>query len=174
MQTWDVGRFLAGTLPREIGSLRLTEATCISDDHVSAWQMQFIPTDTPRGSEPPWKFRAYVIWEQDEGQLVLTFSSYACIQIPTSARWWLEYNVRLHNKDADIGLVVVENQNDTLSLRASRSVALSNDRVELLAASKPQPSIVQPFFESYTDCIVRLLQAWKEGLLFGERYRTLH
>ena len=174
MQTWDVGRFLAGSLPREIGSLRLTDATSLSNGEVRAWQMQFIPNDTPRGVEPPWKFRMYVIWEQSEEHLVLTFSSYAGIRLPKSARWWLEYNVRRYNNDADIDLVIVENQDDTLSLRVNRSVALSKDRVELLAANEPQPAIVQPFFESYAECIEFLLKAWKEGVHFGERYRALH
>lgn len=174
MQTWDVGRFLAGSLPREVGSLRLAEACCISDDAVRAWMMQFVPRDVPSGATPPWKFRLYVMWEPCNEDLVLTLCSYACIALPKSARRWLEYTVWRHNQDAAVQHVVTENSDGTLSLRVSRSAELSAARVQLLAANNPPSAIVQPFFESYTENTELLLQAWKDGLRVGSAYRQLH
>lgn len=174
MQTWDVGRFLAGSLPREIGSLRLSEARCISDEAIRAWMMQFIPREVSSGTTPPWKFRLYVIWEPSSKGLVLTLCSYACIALPASARRWLEYSVRRHNENALIELFVSENSDGTLSLRVSRCAELSAARVQLLAANNPPSSIVQPFFESYVENIELLLQAWKDGLSIGNAYRQLH
>ncbi len=174
METWDLGRFLVQGLPQKVGSLRLTEARCISDDDVRAWMMQFIPLDIPSGATPPWKFRLYVIWEQSNEDLMLTLCSYACIALPKSARRWLEYTVRRHNENAPIQHVVIENNDGTLSLRISRSAELSAARVQLLAASNPPSAIVQPFFESYTENTELLLQAWKDGLRVGNAYRQLH
>lgn len=173
MQTRNIERFLQHALPRQLESLRLTGLDLVRSQGIVRWRSHFIPMDPPPCAAYPREFWTDMYWDLSEDPPLLTFTTVAGIAVPAKARVWIKRKVKNYNRRAPAYLVLLEHDEDKLSLYASIACKVSAEDLDLFASTQPVGRAVERFVESYEAASEILFLAWMKANAIGQAYRAM-